>query len=110
MYAENEYVAVLDSGGKYIEFVYFADKYDEKPTKRYYSKKEKLAELNYQVIASGRSLLFHNKSTDLEVEGNQQTVSFILNKIILYNRIIVYEGRISILSSLLFLLSPIMFR
>ncbi|TQV73034.1 EAL domain-containing protein [Aliikangiella marina] len=77
MYAENEYIAILNEDGNKIDFAYFVDQHDEQPGPRDFSGNPNSGGFTEKVLATGNTFLYHRNDDYYGVVGSERCVSWL---------------------------------
>lgn len=77
MYAENEYIAILNKEGNKIEFAYFVDKHNENPGSRDFAPNNANVGFTEKVLTSGNTFLYHKNDNYFGVLGSEKCVSWL---------------------------------
>jgi len=77
MYAENEYIALLNEDREQIEFPYFVDQYNEQPKNRMFDSSGNGSGFTERVLATGSTFLYHKSDNVKGIIGSESCVSWL---------------------------------
>ena len=77
MYAENEYIALLTSDRRHLEFPYFVDQFDDQPRQRQFKVNSQEIGFTERVIETGNTFLYHKNDAISGIVGSEYCVSWL---------------------------------
>ena len=77
MHADNEYIALISEDGKYVEFPYFKDEFDESPQRREIQSNTKDRGFTERVMSSGKTFLYHREDEETGIVGTATCESWL---------------------------------